>query len=247
MSGTPTDGRGWFRTGVRDYVAHPQHGSLPALLLLLTVTSGLVDAVSILSLGRVFVSNMTGNIVFIGFAAAGAGGFSLGASLFALAGFVAGAYVTGSVISRYGDNRAVLLRDTTAAQTLLLLVATVICFLSSKPLLGTSPVIIAILCAFAFGVQNATVRRLAVPDLVTTVVTMDLIGAVADRNRDRKALRRRALAIVVLFLGALLGASMVLSVGPGWPLALATAVTGVVAVLTAAALRRSAPWMTYKR
>jgi hypothetical protein len=68
----------------------PRHGPLPPLLLALTVVTGLVDAVSILRLGRVFVANMTGNIVFTGFAITGAPGFSLSASLFALAGFMAG-------------------------------------------------------------------------------------------------------------------------------------------------------------
>jgi hypothetical protein len=47
---------------------HPRHGPLPALLLVLTVATGVVDAVSILALGRVFIANMTGNIVFLGFA-----------------------------------------------------------------------------------------------------------------------------------------------------------------------------------
>ena len=47
-----------------------KHGPLPALLLGLTLLTGLVDAVSILSLGRVFVANMTGNVVFLAFAIA---------------------------------------------------------------------------------------------------------------------------------------------------------------------------------
>ena len=55
------------------------------------MATGLIDAVSILALGHVFVANMTGNIVFIGFAAAGAPGFSLPATLSALAGFLLGA------------------------------------------------------------------------------------------------------------------------------------------------------------
>ena len=55
-------------------VADPKHGPLPVLLLTLTVVTGLVDAVSILALGRVFVANMTGNVVFIGFALVGAPG-----------------------------------------------------------------------------------------------------------------------------------------------------------------------------
>ena len=62
-----------------------EQGPLPPLLLTLTVVTGVVDAVSILRLGRVFVANMTGNVVFSGFALVGAPGFSLSASLAALA------------------------------------------------------------------------------------------------------------------------------------------------------------------
>ena len=38
---------------------------LPPTLLLLTLTTGLVDAVSFLGLGHVFTANMTGNVVFL--------------------------------------------------------------------------------------------------------------------------------------------------------------------------------------
>jgi uncharacterized membrane protein YoaK (UPF0700 family) len=69
----------------------PGWGPLPELLLMLTLVTGLVDSISILALGRVFVANMTGNVVFAGFAIAGAPGFSIGAALFALAGFLIGA------------------------------------------------------------------------------------------------------------------------------------------------------------
>ena len=58
----------------RSLLADPGFGPLPALLLILTAVSGVVDAVSILSLGRVFVANMTGNVVFVGFAIAGGAG-----------------------------------------------------------------------------------------------------------------------------------------------------------------------------
>ena len=64
-----------------------RHGRLPALLLILTVVTGLVDAVSYLKLGHAFVANMTGNVVFLGFALAGAAGLSAPASLVALAAF----------------------------------------------------------------------------------------------------------------------------------------------------------------
>ena len=55
----------------RSLVAHPAYGPLPGLLLILTVVTGVVDSISILALGRVFVANMTGNVVFAAFALVG--------------------------------------------------------------------------------------------------------------------------------------------------------------------------------
>lgn len=46
---------------------------------------------SVLGLGRVFTANMTGNVVFLGFALAGAPGFSAPNYLAAIAAFVVGA------------------------------------------------------------------------------------------------------------------------------------------------------------
>ena len=82
-----------------------EQGPLPPLLLALTVVTGVVDAVSILRLGRVFVANMTGNVVFSGFALVGAPGFSLSASLAALAGFLVGALGGGALTGRLGHDR----------------------------------------------------------------------------------------------------------------------------------------------
>src|SRR5438128_12495730 len=74
--------------------------ALPALLLVLTITTGLIDAVSVLGLGRVFTANMTGNIVFLGFALARVPGFSLVRALAALAAFLAGAVIGGRLAIR---------------------------------------------------------------------------------------------------------------------------------------------------
>src|SRR5215216_473433 len=71
------------------------HGPLPVLLVCLTVVTGLVDAFSYLSLGHVFVANMTGNVVFLGFALAGVGEISIVASLLAMLAFVLGAAMGG--------------------------------------------------------------------------------------------------------------------------------------------------------
>src|SRR6202012_5299344 len=82
-----------------------RHGPLPPLLVSMTLVTGLVDAFSYLVLGHVFVANMTGNVVFLGFALAGAPGFSIAASLVALAAFAAGAVIGGRIVARYGHHR----------------------------------------------------------------------------------------------------------------------------------------------
>src|SRR5580704_16579030 len=66
-----------------------------AALLTLTAVTGLIDAVSYLRLGRVFVANMTGNVVFLGFSVAPHSGLSATASLLAIGGFVVGGFLGG--------------------------------------------------------------------------------------------------------------------------------------------------------
>ena len=72
--------------------SRPAHyDSLIVALIALTFTTGLIDAVSYLGLGRVFTANMTGNVVLLGFAAIGVPGLSVTRSLIALGGFLVGA------------------------------------------------------------------------------------------------------------------------------------------------------------
>jgi uncharacterized membrane protein YoaK (UPF0700 family) len=135
----------------------PRHGPLPLLLLALTAVTGLVDAVSILRLGRVFVANMTGNVAFTGFAITGAPGFSLSASLVALAGFLAGAGIGGALAGRVGHDRALLLLS--AAGSELILLAAALTVTASATVLTSAPRdILAALLALAMGIQNAAAR-----------------------------------------------------------------------------------------
>jgi uncharacterized membrane protein YoaK (UPF0700 family) len=251
----------------RSLVAHQSFGPLPGLLLLLTLFTGVVDAISILSLGRVFVANMTGNVVFAGFAIVGAPGFSLSASLFALAGFLIGAALGGVLITRAAGDRGTLLRSGTAAEIILAAIALVLAALSGAPGVthGTlhmaggafsAPVTdaLAAVLATATGIQNAVARRLAVPDLTTTVLTMTLTGLAADvraafgapsiRTLARADLMRRLLAIATMFAGALAGASLTLYVSPASALALALSLLAVATAGAAAAAARPAPWRT---
>jgi uncharacterized membrane protein YoaK (UPF0700 family) len=238
----------------------PGWGPLPELLLTLTAVTGLVDAVSILALGRVFVANMTGNVVFAGFALAGAPGFSLGASLFALAGFLVGAAAGGRLTVRVVSDRALHLRATVAAELILLVAALVIALVSGGAgathgtlhLAGgsaafgtvTADALSAVL-AVAMGIQNAAARALAVPDLTTTVLTMTLTGIGHDMHsgrRGRVTLTRRILVVVTMLVGAIIGAVLTLNVGAVVSLALAAALLALATAVTARAARHPGAW-----
>jgi uncharacterized membrane protein YoaK (UPF0700 family) len=219
------------------------HGPLPALLLCLTIVTGLVDAVSILSLGRVFVANMTGNVVFIGFALAGTPGFSLVASVSALAGFLVGAGVGGALWTRVKPDRGRLLLAGTGTELSLVVVGLVIVATGSTPYPSGVQAGAAGALGCALGTQNAFVRALAVPDLTTTVLTLTLTGLVADVRRGfGPASLRRALSVITMFSGAVLGAVLVLHGSPPLGLATATAVLLVVVVAASVLNRRDSPW-----
>ncbi len=203
-----------------------RHGPLPALLLVLTGVTGLVDAVSYLKLGHVFVANMTGNVVFLGFAVADADDFSIPASLVAIAAFLAGALVGGRIGSSAGHHRARLLAIATYLQIVLVGAALIVSMAGLDPDGALMPYSLITLLALAMGLQNATARRLGVPDLTTTVLTLTLTGLAADSTlAGGKNPRpgRRLLATATMFLGAAMGTFLVLRVGVFAVLALALA------------------------
>ena len=105
---------------------HEADGPLPLLLLVLTLTTGVLDAVSLLGLGRIFVANMTGNVLIVGFAIAGAPGFSLAASVAALVGFLLAVFVGRRPVERWYGHRGRLVRNTAAIEFGLLLAALVV-------------------------------------------------------------------------------------------------------------------------
>jgi len=199
--------------------------SLPRFLLVLTFVTGIVDAVSVLGLGRVFTANMTGNVVFLGFAVAGVSEFSIARSLTALAAFLAGAVLGGRLGSRMAEpGRLRWLRTAAACEAALLVVAGLASIgfnLASAPLTLHLHALI-VLTAVAMGLRNATVRRLAVPDLTTTVLTLTLTGIAADSSLARgknPRFRYRAASVVFMFSGAVVGA-LLLRLGPAAPLLL---------------------------
>lgn len=222
-----------------------RHGPLAPLLLALTVVTGLVDAFSYLALGHVFVANMTGNVVFLAFALAGAQGFSIPASLLALAAFVLGAGAGGRLGAELGSHRGRLLSVTASIEATLLVPSVAMPVASSNPISGASRYVLIGLLATAMGAQNATARRLAVPDLTTTVLTLTITGISADSRVARgptSRLGRRGLAVAVMFVGALVGSVLVLRADPSWTVGLALLALSAVALVAFSLSRTATTW-----
>lgn len=223
-----------------------RHGPLPPLLLALTVVTGLVDAFSYLVLGHVFVANMTGNVIFTGFAIAGASGFSLGASLTALGAFAVGALAAGRVAHHVRAHRGRLLRLTLVLHTALALAAYVVAQVAAPTFATETRYTLIVLLGLAMGVQNATARTLAVPDLTTTVLTLTITGMAADNTAAGGAggkFGRRGLSTLTMFAGGLVGAVAVLHGEPALPLLLAALILTATTLAAFALTRADAPWI----
>ncbi len=221
------------------------HGPLPLLLLVLTIVTGVVDAVSFIALGRVFVANMTGNVVFLGFAVGGAPGLSVSASLLALAAFLVGALAGGRIGRRLEGHRGHHLAGAGAFGVTLMVAALVVAAVAEHPRSEEPRYALILLLACALGIQNATARRLAVPDLTTSVLTQTLTGLAADSplgDNRRVSMLRRVLPVVAMFGGACIGALLVMNVGLTAPIGLAAGLTAIAALLAYRLSRGDPQW-----
>lgn len=216
-----------------------RYGLLSPALVILTFVAGLVDALSYLALGHVFVANVTGNIVFLGFAFAHAQGFVWWTSALTLATFMIGAFIGGRIIHYFGANRARHLLVSTSIQLAFVAAALVGIYLlnqfAPEPSMGGTDasaivrtaqpslnfptarhidlhiILLIVLLAPAMGIQNSAARKLSVPDLPTTALTMTLTGIIADTSahgHEQSKLGRRAIVMLALALGALTGATL---------------------------------------
>jgi uncharacterized membrane protein YoaK (UPF0700 family) len=177
------------------------HSITPAILLVMTSVTGIVDAVSFLALGHVFTANMTGNLVLLGFAVAGVRSLSAARSLAALSCFFAGT-IFGGRVSVPQAPRPLLF------ETALLLLASLAALLSDQTL---SVYCVIAITAAAMGYRNAVARKIGLPDLTTTVLTLTITGLGADSSLaggENPRWRRRVGAILSLVTGAFAGAEL---------------------------------------
>ncbi len=183
------------------------------LMLALTFTTGVVDAVGYLGLDRVFTGNMTGNVVILGMALVGAAGLPILGPALALVGFMAGAALGGRVLRRAAGAWTPLTTWLFGGVGLVTLALAVVLMVVGDDPARPLGVTVTTLLGAAMGAQAATARFIAVKDVTTVVVTSTITGLAADswlgsgQGSGGHSLRR-ALAVVLILAGAAAGAAL---------------------------------------
>ena len=205
---------------------------VPYTLLGMTAVTGLVDAVSFLSLGEVFTANMTGNILILAFATARVSGLSVARSSTALITFVIGAILGGRITARANDDSKIrFVAQAFLLEVVFLFAASLFSIGYRSNLLEHSfqPFVLIAFLGLAMGTRNAAVRKLAIPDLTTTVLTLTVAGIAADSSfakGNNPRLARRVGSVLAIFLGAAVGV-VVIRCSISAALWLGTAISGL--------------------
>jgi uncharacterized membrane protein YoaK (UPF0700 family) len=223
--------------------AGDSHGPLTPLLLVLTVVTGLMDAFGYLVLGQVFLANMTGNVLLLGLAVVGAKGFSVAAHATSLVAFSIGALGSGRLAARVGTRRGRLLAASTACEVALVATSLAVGLGVANPGAGSARYVLIVLLSLSGGMQTGTARRLAVPDLITTVLTRNIASAAFDSRLaggSNSRIGRRGLSVVAMFAGAVVGGLLELHVDKSLSLLAGLVLLAVVA-LAAGRLSRPRP------
>ncbi|WP_300678685.1 YoaK family protein [Nocardioides sp.] len=181
------------------------------LMLVLTFTTGINDAVGYLGLDKVFTGNMTGNVVVLGMAVVGGNGLPVVGPALALVGFMVGAALGGRALRRSGAAWSPICTGIFGVVAVLMLALGITLLIDGDRPVKPLEVTITTIAAVAMGMQAAAARHIAVKDVTTVVVTSTLTGLAADSrfgSGKGGGSGRRFAAVALILLGALVGAAL---------------------------------------
>lgn len=182
-----------------------------AALLLLTFATGLVDAISVLVLGHVFVANMTGNVIFLGFWFVPGTGIDLTAAVVAFVGFLVGTVIGGRLIRLLAGHPRRWVTTALGVEVVVLSAMSIFAGVGVLDYLGKTKLVLIAGLATAFGIQNATARQFGIQELTTTVLTATVVGLGVDSRLAGGTGAREKLRYSVIASmcgGAILGATL---------------------------------------
>jgi uncharacterized membrane protein YoaK (UPF0700 family) len=180
-------------------------------LLLLTFATGIVDAISVLVLGHVFVANMTGNIIFLGFWFVPNAGVDLTAAVIAFAGFLTGTVMGGRLARHLGGHTRRWLTTSLGIEIVVLVALSILTGTGMLSYHTNTKLLLIVWLAITFGIQNATARQFGIQELSTTVLTSTIVGIGVDSRLAGGTGNREKLRYGVVFTmcgGAIVGATM---------------------------------------
>lgn len=182
-----------------------------AALLLLTFATGLADSISILALGHVFVANMTGNVIFLGFWLAPRTIIDLTAVAVALPTFICTTIVSGRLSRCFGQRTRTWITTVLTIEIVLLLALSILAGTGVLRYQATSKLIMIGMLAVTFGLQHSSARQFGIQELSTTVLTSTIVSFGLDSRLAGGTGERQRLRIGVvatMCAGAFFGATM---------------------------------------
>jgi uncharacterized membrane protein YoaK (UPF0700 family) len=180
-------------------------------LLLLTFGTGMIDAISVLILGHVFVANMTGNVIFLGFWFVPYTVIDVTAAAVAFVSFLAGAVIGGRFARHLEHDTRRWVTVALAVECVLLAALSVLAGTGLLDYHDDTKLILIAGLAVAFGSQNATARQFGIQELSTTVLTSTLVGIGVDSRLAGGTGKRGKLrfsVVLTMCAGAVVGATL---------------------------------------
>ena len=204
-------------------------------LLLLTFSTGIVDAVSVLVLGHVFVANMTGNVIFLGFWFAPRTVVDVTAALVAFVSFVGGVVLGGRLARHLDDDVRRWLAVALGTEVVVLVALSILTGTGVLDYHDNTKLFLIAGLALTFGSQNATARQFGIQELSTPVLTSTIVGIgfdsrLAGGTGQREKLRYSV--VLTMCAGATIGATMI-----RWAVAPVIALAAAVVAVSAAIFR----------
>ncbi|MFE2235571.1 YoaK family protein [Streptomyces sp. NPDC059442] len=215
--------------------------SLTPFMAILTLTTGVVEAVSVLQLGPVFTATQTGSLLFLAFGLAGQGGLSVVAPVVSIGAFAVGAVIGARMDVRLDAHRHRWFIIALVTEGLLIALAALAGWgvVPSEGAPSARHSVVIALLALPMGIRNVTALRINIPDMPTTVVTRGMTALLSGSALGHDpalgygsgAVRRRSASVLAMFVGGLIGAYLVRL---GWSVtAVLLPVAAVVLVLAA--------------
>lgn len=180
-------------------------------LLMLTFGTGIIDAISVLVLGHVFVANMTGNVIFLGFWFARQNVVDMTAAVVAFACFLLGAVIGGRFTRHLEHDTRRWVTVALAVESILLAALSALAGTGVLDYQDNTKLFLIAGLAVAFGSQNATARHFGIQELSTTVLTSTIVGIGVDSRLAGGTGQREKLrfsVVLTMCAGAVVGATL---------------------------------------